>query len=89
MSNKSKIVDLVMGKDGTYSEKNTEPSKPHKPIKKYPSNIIGSSKKAESFKNNKDTLPPNVNEFFSGLDSGLDLVEGISSRVERFMGLRD
>lgn len=89
MSNKSKIVDLVMGKDGTYSEKNTEPSKPHKSVKKYPSNVIGSSRKAENFKKNKDTLPPNVDEFFSGLDSGLDLIENIHSRVGRFMGLRD
>ena len=89
MSNKSKVVDLVMGEDGTYSEKNTKPSKPSKSVRKYPERVIGNSRSAEKFKNNKDTLPPNVDEFFSGLDSGLSFVEGISSRVGRFMGLRD
>lgn len=86
MNNKSKIVDLVMGEDGTYSEKGVSPSKP---IKKYPKKVIGNSRTANKFKTNKDTVPANVDEFFRGLDSGLDLIEGVSSRVVRFMGLRD
>lgn len=87
MSSKTKVVDLVMGEDGTYSERGTSSSK-SKP-KKYPKHVIGSTKGAEAFKNNKDTVPADMDEFFKGIDSGLDFVEGIRSRVGRFMDLRD
>lgn len=83
MSKKSKIVDLVMGEDGTYSEKGTGPSTRKK------SSHIGGKKIAEAFKSKKDTEPPNVDEFFSGVDSGLNFVENVNRRLNRFMGLRD
>lgn len=86
MSSKSKIIDLEMGEDGTYSEKSVLPSKP---IKKYPKKVIGNSTIAKNFKKKKDTVPANVDEFFNGLDCGLSFVEELSSRVNRIMNLRD
>jgi len=83
MSKKSKVVDLVMGEDGTYSERGTGPS----PNKK--SSHIGGKKIAEAFKSKKDTEPPNVTEFFNGIDSGLDFVENVNHRLGRFLDLRD
>lgn len=86
MSNKTKVVDLVMGADGAYSERGTSTSK------QSPKKVTANRKNAEQFRNNSDkdaVLPTDVDDFFKGLDSGLDFVEGVRSRVGRFMNLCD
>ena len=83
MSNKSKVVDLVMGEDGAYSERGTSTSNKS-------TNKLQMSKTAQFKLNNADAvLPTDVEEFFNGLDFGLDFIEGVRSRVGRFMDLRD
>lgn len=91
MSTKSKIVDLVLGEDGSYSEKGMKPStsKGTKCTKNTKGKQIGSSKIAQEFKSKKNIEPPNVEEFFNGLDSGINFLEGISRRISRIVSLRD
>lgn len=53
-----KEITLVKGKDGVYSEPNTN---------------VGKKKKADK----------KVEEFFEGMDKGLDFLEGLESRLSR------
>lgn len=75
---KSKIVDLKMSGDGTYSAK---------PITTKA--IVKSNKAKMQEKYNKHHSNPGADEFLGGLDIGLDFVEAIKTRVDRIMRLRD
>ena len=78
---KSKIVDLKMSGDGTYSTK---------PITtKATKAVVKSDKPKTQEKYNKHHSNPGADEFLGGLDIGLDFVEAIKSRVDRIMRLRD
>lgn len=70
---KDKIIDLEVCSDGTYAQKKSKTSKPSK--------TICTKIKTKNNKNNTD-------EFLGGIDTGLDFIESVIPRVERFMKLR-
>jgi hypothetical protein len=72
MSKKNEIT-LVKGEDGVYSEED----KPY-----FHSPIIRESKKKKEYKSD------NVEEFFAGIDAGLDFVEGMNKRIKRMLKIR-
>lgn len=67
------IIDLKPGKDGVYSEEGK-----HRPM---PVPVKG---KKKTQKPNTD----NMNQFFTGMDLGLDFVEGMQKRINRIMKLK-
>lgn len=67
------IVDLVPSKGGVYSTKSTHHSK------------LKEEKQIEKPKK----VYENMDEFFNGMDAGLDFVEGMSKRISRMLKLRD
>lgn len=81
---KSKIVDLVVSDDGTYSPKFHSKKPITKAITKLPK-----SKQQEFQAKTKYNRSAGADEFLSGLDAGLDFVEAIKSRALRVIGLRD
>lgn len=69
MSDKDEI-ELVQGEDGVYSER----GKPHRPAKVPAKKEQKKPKKSE-----------NVEAFLGGVDTGLDLLEGIGERLDRYL----
>jgi len=83
---KSKIVDLEMSNDGTYSSKDTLNINKISKLK----GIKSVTNTAISYKDkSKHIIPSGADEFLGGLDAGIDFIEAIKSRAMRFMGLRD
>ena len=78
---KSKIVDLKLSEDGTYSPKQVK-NKVLNIREKEPTKF-GRGEKP------KYTMTDEASEFLSGIDVGLDFVEAIRDRAIRIMGLRD
>lgn len=77
MSKKKDIVDLVQGSDGSY----TIPAEKQKVVRStYP------VPKQQPKKQNKQN--DNVAQFLSGMDVGLDFMEGLSKRVDRILKLK-
>lgn len=76
MSKQSKIVDLEVCEDGSYSPKDIK------------TKAIAKTANSKNGKH-KYMMPSGVDEFLSGVDVGLDLVESIKIRAIRMMGLRD
>jgi hypothetical protein len=79
MGKESKIVDLEMSKDGSYSPKEAK----NKSVSKVAHN------KREDRDKPKYTQHRDADEFLAGLDAGLDFVENIKLRAIRILGLRD
>lgn len=78
------VVELEMDEDGTYAQKGSKKSKKHSIKKKEPgayghSNHTG---KPMIFKES------HADDFLSGVDAGLDFIEKVVPRVERFLRLR-
>lgn len=78
--NKSKIVDLVASEDGSYDTKGT---KTRAVVK------VSHHKEKTAKEKHKYMMPSGVDEFLSGVDVGLDLVESIKIRAIRMLNLRD
>lgn len=72
------IVDLVAGKDGVYSTESKHHPVPKKRDNKLPKYV----KRAPVSRENMD-------EFFDGMDVGLEFLEGMQSRIDRMFKLRD
>ena len=80
MPKQSKIVDLEVCEDGSYSSKGTK------------AKAVVKSAHSKGHKTNgkhKYMISSGVDEFLSGIDVGLDLVENIKVRAIRMMGLRE
>lgn len=74
---KSKIVDLEISRDGTYSTKDAKTR-----------NIATSPTHKRTDKNKPKYVPhKDADEFLSGLDAGLDFVESIKVRALRVLSL--
>lgn len=82
MSKPSKIVDLVMSEDGSYS--------PKRVVDKQSPNHKGKTGLVHTPKDEKPKyiLGNEADEFLAGVDVGLDLVEAVGIRVNRFLKLR-
>jgi len=78
MSKQSKIVDLVVSKDGSYSPKNSK----SKSVAKHKYTDSNASKP-------KYVQSREVDEFLAGMDAGLNLLDEVIPRVKRFLGLRN
>jgi len=76
---KPKIVDLEVCEDGTYSPKQTK------------SNTKAVTKTVHKEKSSKPRhmVPSEIDEFFEGVDIGLDLLDAVKIRAVRILGLRD
>jgi hypothetical protein len=75
---KSKIVDLVPSEDGSYAPKGSiVPAK-----KKKASNMSKGDNKP------KYVLSKDADEFLAGIDVGLDLMDSVGLRVDRFLRMR-
>ena len=79
MSKSSKIVDLVMDSDGAYAPKDK------KVVTKKPK--FNDLRKHEKY--NKYNVISEVDEFLNGVDIGLDFLESVVPRVDRFLRLKD
>jgi len=81
---KSKVVDLEMSSDGSYSPKRVKerfvPSGKSRGREVMKHSIKGDKKKY--------LLINEVDEFLSGVDAGLDLLDTVLPRVDRFLRLR-
>lgn len=66
------IVDLVPSEDGVYSPKGTRHN----------------HKKEVKEEQKEKPLPDNVVNFFSGIDMGLQFLEGIDKRISRMLKLK-
>jgi hypothetical protein len=79
---KSKIVDLEVCEDGSYSPKDTLNIKKIDPLK-------GIKPKEKTTKEKpKYTQSKDVDEFLAGIDVGLDLLDEVMPRIGRFLRLR-
>lgn len=76
---KSKIVDLEISSDGSYSPKQI---RKHKPFRH--KEFIRHAKEEKP----KYLLRNDADDFLNGIDIGLDFVENIGTRVNRFLGLK-
>jgi len=74
---KSKIVDLEMDSDGSYSSKSTKKNK-----------AVIKHKYTDHKNKPKYVQSRDVDEFLSGIDMGLDFLDNVVPRVERFLKLR-
>lgn len=75
-----KVVDLVVGEDGSYAPKRVyDRSKPN--------NTTGIVRPPKGEKP-KYIMSNDADEFLAGIDVGLDLVEAVGIRVNRFLKLR-
>lgn len=82
MSKKSKVVDLVLSEDGSYEPKRVkERTRPKEAIGKGLIRVPKDEKPKYIRENHAD-------EFLSGLDMGLDLLENVMPRINRFLRLR-
>jgi hypothetical protein len=79
---KPKIIDLVVEEDGTYSPKTDKTKAVTKAVHKKSNGYSANGK-------HKYMMPSGVDEFLSGMDVGLDLVDAVKIRAMRIMGLRD
>lgn len=80
MGKKSKTVELVLGPDGTYGEKRS-----NKAVTKQ----VGYAKRIGDTRIlGRVAVENHADEFLSGIDSGLDLIEKFVPRLERFLRLR-
>jgi hypothetical protein len=72
---KSKIVDLVPSEDGSYAPKGS---------------IVPAKKKKASKVDSKPKymLSRDADEFLAGIDVGLDLIDSVGLRVDRFLRMR-
>lgn len=77
---KSKIVDLEICNDGSYSPKRMI-NKPT-PRNKGMLRVLGKDEKAKYLLRNE------ADDFLNGIDAGLDFLDEIVPRVNRFLGLR-
>ena len=83
---KPKIVDLELSGDGTYGTKDTLNIKKVKPLKGIVArNTTRSMPKGEK---PKYVLENNADHFLGGIDVGLDFLDNVIPRVERFLKLR-
>jgi len=76
------VVELEIGEDGTYAPKGTkvkEKKSKKKDVQKY-----GYAQKEKP----KYFLESSADEFLSGIDIGLDFIDKVVPRVERFLRLR-
>ena len=80
MDKKSKIVDLVVSEDGSYSPEGI----------KTKSTKVKAVSKPKSIEHNKPKYIQSneVDEFLAGMDVGLDLIDNILPRVNRILKLR-
>jgi hypothetical protein len=76
---KSKIVDLEISSDGSYAPKRAKEYKP-----KRAKEFIHHAKEDKP----KYLLRNDADDFLNGIDIGLDFVETIGTRVNRFLGLK-
>lgn len=81
MAKKSKVVDLVLNEDGSYEPKRER------------DRSISNSKGKGLIKTPKGEKPKYIrethaDEFLNGVDVGLDLIEKIMPRIDRFLRLR-
>lgn len=79
MSRPKKVVDLVVGEDGTYA-----PQKAYKKPKPTKTGIV----RTPIGEKPKYLLGCDADEFLAGVDVGLDFVDAVSLRVSRFLKLR-
>jgi hypothetical protein len=79
---KPKIVDLQKCEDGSYSPKDNKTKAVTKTAHKKSNGYSANGK-------HKYMMPSGVDEFLSGMDVGLDLVDAVKIRAMRIMGLRD
>lgn len=81
MSNKRKpkVVDLEMGEDGSYTPK-------EKKVKRDPLAMTVKQKQADE--KPKFIRETNADNFLNGVDVGLDFIDNVVPRLERFMRLR-
>lgn len=75
MSKKKDIVDLVQDSDGSYTVAEKKVVRSSYPV----------SKQQPKKPNRRNE---NVEQFLSGMDIGLDFMEGLSKRVDRILKLR-
>jgi hypothetical protein len=84
MGKKSKVIDLVVGEDGQYEAvrkpDKVQDSKSHSKGRGLIKTPIGDKPKY--------VRENHADEFLSGLDTGLDLIEKFVPRLERFLRLR-
>lgn len=79
MSKQSKIVDLEVCEDGSYSPKQTKSK-----------NMALSPMHKHTDKDKPKYVPhKDADEFLAGVDAGLDFVEAVKIRAMRIMGMRD
>lgn len=77
-----KVVDLVISEDGSYSPKRE--TNRQSPNHRGKTGLIHTPKDEKP----KYLLGHDADEFLAGLDVGLDLVDAVSIRVNRFLKLR-
>lgn len=75
---KNKIVDLEISHDGSYVPKNTKAK-----VKAKKSKEIQIQERY-----NRNHVTTEADSFLSGIDMGLDLLDNVVPRVERFLNLR-
>lgn len=78
----SRVVDLVVDEDGTYRPKRVHIEKP----KKVKNNALFMPTKERRPK--YSIADTNADEFLSGIDVGLDFIDNVIPRVERFLRMR-
>lgn len=83
---KSKVVDLERCNDGTYSTKDTLNIKNVKSLK----GVVKHKKFIEHGHSDKQKylLRSDADDFLSGIDLGLDFIDSVMPRIDRFMKLR-
>jgi len=81
MSKKSKVVDLVLSEDGSYEPKRER-------NKSIPNSKGKGLIKVSKGEKSKYIMENHADEFLSGLDMGLDLLENVMPRINRFLRLR-
>jgi hypothetical protein len=79
---KSKIVDLIVGEDGSYTPKRSTKEKNGAVPCRVKISDVGKTNKP------KYMLENNADHFLGGLDVGLDFLDNVVPRVERFLKLR-
>ena len=81
MSKKSKVVDLVLNENGSYEPKRERDRTIHNSKGK---GLV----KAKMGEKPKYLRENHADEFLSGIDIGLGLLESVMPRIDRFLRLR-
>lgn len=81
MSRDKDIVELEMGEDGAYAPKGIKAKSKKKEKQAYGHNHPSDAKP-------KYFLDSSADEFLSGIDAGLDFIDKVVPRMERFLKLR-